>query len=126
MELYEGMSYSYNTREQKRTDMSIRTSAHLEAACDLLEVMSLASTGALVADCIWVVRDMYIGGVTPGMVCIAFVLMVSCTFMIRAAYQYHKRSVKTIIKQRLEQRLKNCKLKHKRCTARNGKINKTF
>jgi len=94
--------------------MDIKRNAHIAAASELLEVMSIASSVALIADCIWVMRDIVADGLTMGRGVVATLLFTACFFMVRATIHYHNRSVKVKVKETLQVELKNVRMKHKR------------
>jgi hypothetical protein len=104
--------------EQK---MDIKRNAHLAAASDLLEVMSLTGCFALIADCIWVMRDIVADGVTLGRVVVAVMLFIACFVLMTATAKFHRRSVKAKISETLQVELKNVRIKHKRKNKSKGK-----
>ena len=92
----------------------IQKKAHVTAANELLEMIANVSALAIIADCIWIVRDVMADGFTVGRSIVMILLFTSCFFMVRACIQYHNKSVKAIVKERLAEGLKNAKTKHKR------------
>jgi hypothetical protein len=92
----------------------IQKKAHMTAANELLEMIANVSALAIIADCIWIVRDVMADGLTVGRSIVMILLFISCFFMVRACIQYHNKQVKTIVSEALKVGLKNAKTKHKR------------
>lgn len=100
--------------------MSIRRTAHVQAVTELLELMNLAFMIALLSDCCWVIRDMYVNGVTVGLTLIAIALWVGFVIVLVGFIKYHQKQVKEIICRITKERLKMCKARAKACAR--GKI----
>ena len=81
---------------------TVKTRAHYKALTELVELMAVASLIALFADCLWVIRDMYVGGVTSGLFIVAILLHAAFTGMLYGVYKYHYNQVRVILHEMLE------------------------
>lgn len=99
--------------------MRVIFKTHVNAALELIELMSLAGWIAVGADVIWVLRDSFTNGFTPAMIIIAALLITAFLVLSLALWKYHKEQrklqTKNLLKQKLD-RLKYLK-KHKRIDA---------
>ncbi len=93
----------------KGKHVSIKSRAHYQALTDLVEVMSLASLTALLADVIWVIRDSIVGGFTIGMVIIAILLITALCAMAWAIVVYHQKEFKKALRNLMEAKFRHCK-----------------
>lgn len=89
--------------------MRITTKAHYQALTDLVEMMSVASLIALLADVIWVIRDSIVGGFTFGMGFITVLLLTGLFLMSVGVYKYHHKAVKVLLHEMLEAKCRHAK-----------------
>lgn len=69
---------------------------HLEALQDLVERTNLAGAIALIADSIWIIRDISTNGFTVGMLMIAALLFTATGIMLNATVRYHLKTVRKV------------------------------
>ena len=91
--------------------MKIKIRAHYQAAIELLELMSLASLIALLADAIWIVRDITVNGLTSGLFVVGVLLWTAFIMMAVGVYKYHIKAVKKILQDLLASKIQETKLK---------------
>lgn len=93
--------------------MNIKAKAHYQAALELLEVMSIASLIALIADAIWIIRDISVNGLTLGLGIVGVLLWIALIIMGYGVYKYHVKAVKKILHEMMEQKVKINKSRRK-------------
>ncbi len=94
--------------------MTIKSTAHYQAMKDLIELMAIASALALIADCFWIVRDMYADGMTSGRLFVMVFLDLGLGIQIYALIRFHKQLMADILHTIKTEKLKICKAKYKR------------
>jgi hypothetical protein len=94
--------------------MRSKLKAHYKAAIELLELMSIASLTALVADAIWIVRDIIVGGFSTVLGVICVLLWTAVVLMSYGVWKYHHKQVKEILHQTMLMKAHRCKQLHKR------------
>lgn len=95
--------------------MSIKGKAHLTAAGELLELITIAFALALFADLLWVVADILENGATKVLITVAVSLLISSIVVTGALYKYHMKAVKQHLHTKFLQwkERKQAQLKHK-------------
>lgn len=93
--------------------MTIKTTAHYQAMKDLVEIMAIASVVGFVADCLWIVRDIYADGFTPGRIVIMMLLDSALLLQSYAFIKFHGNLVTTILGNIKNERKKLCKIRAK-------------
>lgn len=84
----------------------IKIRAHYRAAIELLELMSIASLIALLADAVWIIRDIWVTGYTPCLGFIATLLITASILMFIGVYKYHIKAVKQILREILHAKVR--------------------
>lgn len=92
--------------------MNIKSKLHYMTAKDLVEVMSIASWVAILADCIWVIRDSVLTGFTPTMIIIMSGLLLALIILSKSLWMYHSQKRKELSKQLLANKLDICQRKY--------------
>lgn len=93
--------------------MRIKTKAHYQALTDLVELMSVASLIALLADVIWVIRDSIVGGFTFTLGVVGGLLITALVGMAYGVYKYHHKAVRIILHDVMEAKFRHCKRNRK-------------
>lgn len=93
--------------------MNVKAKAHYQAAIELLELMSIASLTALIADAIWIVRDIVVTGFTPCLGIVLILLWGALLLMGIGVYKYHIKAVKKILHDMLEAKIKHVRIKNR-------------
>lgn len=100
--------------------MSHRRKSHIKSGLELVELMSIAGWLAVVADVIWVIKDLAHNDFKLSVLyLVAFILVSALVILTIALYKYHTRQQKAILHDELVTRLKHCKRKYKSNQRRN-------
>lgn len=92
--------------------MNIKSKLHYMTSKDLVEVMSIASWIAILADCIWVIRDSVLTGFTPTMILIMSGLLLALIVLSKSLWHYHSQKRRELAKQLLASKLDICQRKY--------------
>lgn len=103
----------FGALNMKEAYMTIKSTAHYQAMKDLIEIMAIASVLGFVADCIWILRDMYADGITPGRFIVMALLDCALLLQSYAFIKFHSNLALTILNTIKIERRKICKLKAK-------------
>lgn len=93
--------------------MSIKAQAHILAMKELIELITMAACLALISDTLWLIRDITVNGFTWGLFCIGAGLLAATSITMIGLWNYHKSHVRSILKERLQEKLKIRKIKEK-------------